>query len=98
MLLGSKTLGAGNKTRCVVDYSNWLDDGDVLTAQSVTLAPQTPPITDIVISGVGLTASKHLVFFISGGSANEVFTLNIQITTNRTEIKNDTAQFTVVAP
>lgn len=99
MLLGTKTHGAGNAIRYEIDYSNWLEEGETLLSGTVVLAPAfTATVTDIVISGVAVLPSSRLVFLMTGGSANETFTLNVQVVTQHpTETKNDTLQFSVAA-
>lgn len=98
MLLGRKIHGAGDHIRYAVDYSNWLGDGESLVSGTVVLDPAfTATVTDVVLSGVVVTPSHHLVFVMSGGSANEVFTLDVQITNSRGEIKNDTIEFSIAA-
>jgi hypothetical protein len=99
MLLGRKVHGAGDHIRYVIDYSNWLEEGESLSDGDVVLAPEfTATVTDVIVGTAAATPSNCLVFMLSGGSANEVFTLNVQATNSRAEVKNDTIDFTVVAP
>lgn len=98
MLLGTKAHTAGNHTRYRIEYDDWLDDGVTLSAATVVLDPKfTATVTDVAISGVTVYPN-HVVFVLAGGSINETFTLDVQITNTRTEVKNDTVNFTVVAP
>lgn len=99
MLLGRKTHGAGNAILYELDYSNWLEQGESLLSGTVALDPAfTATVTDVTITGVVVTPSHRLVFLLSGGSANETFTLNVQVVTkNPTETKNDTIEFMVAA-
>lgn len=99
MLLGQKAHTAGNAIRYAVDYSNWLDDGVSLTAATVVLDPSfTATVKDIVITETEMTPSHKVVFLMTGGSINEAFTLDVQITDSRGEVKNDTCAFIVVKP
>ena len=99
MLLGTKPHTAGNGIRYEIDYSDWLEDGMNLTSATVSLSALfAATITDITISGVGTLPSHRVVFVLSGGSANENFTLDVKVTDSRGEIKNDTVGFSVVAP
>lgn len=99
MLLGKKAHTAGNHTRYEIDYSDWLAEGETLTAATVVMDPAfTATVTDVTISGVAMLPSHKVVFILAGGSLNENFTLDVQATTSRTEQKNDTLQFSVVAP
>jgi len=100
MNLGQKNHTAGNTTRYAVDYSNWLDEGVSLTPASATvvLDPASAAATDVVITAVTITPSNHVVFFLHATVLNETFTLDVQVTDSRGEIKNDTCSFRVVAP
>jgi hypothetical protein len=98
MLLGQKAHTVGNTIRYEVKYSDWLDEGVTLTNATVVLDPAfTATVKDVTISGVVHTAT-HVYFLLAGGSLNETFTLDVQATDSRLEIKNDTLGFQVVAP
>ncbi len=97
MKLGRKPHTVGNITIYSVDYSDWLDDGVTLASATVVKDPATP-VTDVTISAVSHTQSNRVLFTVAGGSLNETFTVDVQITDSRGEIKNDTADFFVVAP
>lgn len=97
MILGQKAHTAGDTSRYIVDYTRWLDDGVSLSAFTVALAAGSP--ADVTISGaILLTEHNRVAFLVAGGSVNENFTVAIQITDSRNEIKNDTLLFSVVAP
>lgn len=98
MLLGHKLHTAGNTRRYKIDYSNWLEEGESLSSGTVVIPPGVS-LPDITLSPVAsILNSTTLLFTMSGGSANEAFTLNVQIIDSRSEVKNDTVGFTVVAP
>lgn len=97
-MLGRKSHTAGNAIWYGVDYSEWLEQGVTLASGTVALNSEfTATVTDVTISSVSVTASNHLVFKMTGGSVDEVFTLDVQGTTSRGEIKNDTLEFFVIA-
>lgn len=97
MLIGTKQHTAGNKTRYEVDYIDWLDDGRTLASTGFSAAPVAPAPADVTLSSVSVTADK-LYFFVVGGSVNEAFTVQIQVTDTLGEIVIDTVLFTVVQP
>lgn len=99
MKLARKPHTAGDKIRYEIDYSNWLEEGDVLsvTPGDCAVANITTAVTDVVISGLTVQ-SKYLYFFVSGGSAGEGFTVQVTAKDNRGEIAIDTIEFFVVAP
>lgn len=102
MKLANKSQTVGNVTRYEVDYSQWLDEGRTLksTGFSATLvndaAGNLPP-TDVTVDQVSVTAT-HLYFFVHGGSGNETFTVQVQVTDTLNEIVIDTVDFTCRAP
>lgn len=97
--LGSRVHYAGNTIRYVIEYDQWLQEGESLKAPcTVAVAAQTPPITDVTITGITTTPSNEIVFLMGGGSANEVFTLNVLATNSRNEVKNDTIEFSINTP
>lgn len=98
--LGRRSFTAGNKTRYVIEYADWLLDGESLASGTVVLDPDfTATVTDVTISAVAVNNSADaLIFFLEGGSVEEIFTLDVQVTNSRGEIKNDTIEFFVVDP
>jgi hypothetical protein len=97
MLLGTKQHTAGNLTRYVIDYTDWLDEGESVATCTVVLNPAFT-IPDITIGAASVLSSKKVLFTLSGGSLNEIFTLDVEITNSRSEVKNDTLGFRIVAP
>lgn len=97
--LGRKVHGAGDTIRYVIEYDNWLLPGESLhpTDNTVELDPAST-VLDVEITEVTTTPSNEIVFLLAGGSANEVFTLNVQATNSRDEVKNDTIEFFIAAP
>jgi hypothetical protein len=99
MLIAQKTQSAGDKIRYELDYSNWLEEGTSLTSGTVILDPKNnPQPTDIVIGAPTVGSNTRLIFTVAGGSANEVFTIDVQAVDSRSEIKNDTISFRITAP
>ncbi len=81
-----------------MDYDNWLADGDSLATGTVVLDPAfTATVTDVTITAVTIHPD-HLFFTVTGGAVNEAFTVDVQVHTSRSEVKNDTAGFRIVAP
>lgn len=97
MLIGSRQHGAGNTTRYEVEYCYWLEKGRTLqdVGFSAVLVAGAP--ADVAISAVSVTAHR-LYFFIAGGSVNETFTVQVQVTDTLNEEVVDTIDFTVAAP
>lgn len=95
MLLGQQQITTGDKRRYQVDYTQFLQFGEVLTTSSVS-----------VNSGATSTASgayfdvteTQLYFFVVGGKLGESFTVSIQVGTNFGEVVNDTIAYMVISP
>lgn len=98
MLIGAKQHTAGNVRRFSVNYEDWLEEGRTLNQSSGFSASNvTATVTDVVVGTVSTTAKK-LYFWVSGGSINEVFTVQVQVTDTLGEVVIDTIQFSVVQP
>lgn len=91
--LASKFHTVGNRRRFTVDYSNWLSDGVTITTVTATSSSTTGTVDTI-----SHLPGNCIQFFVNGGLLNEVFTISIQVTNTKTEVRNDTVVFTVVAP
>lgn len=87
---------AGNTIRYEIDYSDWLEDGVSLSAATVVPALGSP--SDVVVGTVTMTPSHRVVFLLTVLSLNETFTLAVQVTDSRNEIKNDTLDFYTTKP
>ena len=107
MLIANKKFTLGDVVQYTVDYSEHPDsDGvNVIPAKapirdgdSITSATVTADKTDVTVASVVVYEGHKVVFKISGGSLNEVFTLTIVVHTDNTETFVDTLTFTVVAP
>lgn len=96
MLIGSKQHGAGNSTRYEVEYCYWLEPGRTLQNAGFSAVLVDAP-ADVAISAVSVTAHR-LYFMIIGGSVNETFTVQVQVTDTLNEVVVDTINFSVLAP
>ncbi len=92
MLLGNRHITAGDTRRYLIDYREFLQPGDTVSAVTVT--------TTSTHSSVGViqrdVMDTRVFFFILAGAAGEVFTVAVQITTVFGEIVNDTIDFQTV--
>lgn len=95
MNLGRYTKAPGDRKRYVVDYIDWLDEGERIT-QAQALTPANTDEFFVDGSLIGSTA-KDTVFFVSGGVEGGVYIVNITIYTDRQQIKTDTVTFEVTS-
>ena len=96
MILAKRAITQGDTRRYVIDYKDFLLKGIVLTAAVIT---NTTPNTTSTIGSVSLNETNtQVIFFVTSGALNEVFTANIQVIDSNNETVNDIVVFTVVAP
>lgn len=94
MLIGRKSFSAGNVTRYSVSYHVWLPEGRTLAQTGFSATLVEDDISDITVDQVSVTEDT-LYFFVSGGSINEAFTVQVQVSDTLGEIVVDTISFTV---
>lgn len=104
MKIARKAFSVGASLRYVVDYCYWLQEGRTLNelagACTATLIadpdiPGSSVPTDVTVSQIQVTSDK-LYFFVTGGSINETFTVQVQATDTLGEIIIDTVEFVVL--
>lgn len=96
MRLGVFMKAPPDKKRYTIDYSPWLD-GEHLTAKTfavdnVTTTPLN--ITGDIIDGTGTLLS----FYVDGGDDGETYVVDVTITTDGGQIKEDAIVFSVNEP
>lgn len=99
MLVGSHTVATGDVRRVEIDYADWLEHGQHITASVATVL--TAGVTSFVSNPVPPENSKktRAIFFVHAGTVvNESFTVQVQVTDTLGQVVNDTVQFTVLAP
>ena len=92
-LLGNRQITVGDTRRYEVDYCGFLQQGDVLSATTVTDNGATSTTTSAALD----VTSTKVFFLVTAGTLGEVFTVAIQVTTVFGEIVNDTIAFQVVS-
>lgn len=95
MFLASRNIGVNDTRLYVIDYSDFLVKGAVLTGVTITLPAG---ITSTKGAITLRPDDKKVQFFITGGVLNEAFTASVQATDNTGQIVHDTVSFLVVAP
>lgn len=92
MLVGSKQHTEGDTKRWVVSYANWLDNASKIDQIEVEAD------NDLFTIGGTEVLGDEIVFYISGGTANERTKVTLTMTDTLNNIKNDTIIFNCVAP
>lgn len=91
MLLGKIIQHVNARRRVVVDYDDWLTQGERITGVVVTIDQGQATKDTIAIAADGRSVS----FFVVGGTLNDVFNAIIEANTNYTARRYDTVQFLV---
>lgn len=95
MRLGNFSKTPAERKRYAIDYSEWLDTGETVTARTFTVTPVNVTTPFLVDASSINAAGTVLTFFVSGGANNTTYTVDVQITTSGGQIKEDTIIYTV---
>lgn len=90
--------GAGERKRYSIDYSDWLDIGELLTGVVFTI-PTNNVSTPLVVDDVAVTPDGLGVqYYVSGGADGEQYEVVATATTSGAQIKVDDLLFSVREP
>ena len=84
----------GENIRRLIDYTRWMETGEIILSVSVSVLPATSPsfvITNLVIDPDG----QKVAYFASGGVDKEDYTATFVVTTNVTQTREDEILFGV---
>lgn len=87
MALGKFIKSPDEVKRYSIDYSNWLDTGEYLSAVTVTRTPSTGVMT-INPDAIGAN-DTDVSFFVSGGDAGVAYKILVHATTTNGQVKED---------
>lgn len=98
MRLGKFKQAPLENRRYFVDYSDWLDVGETLTAPPVLSVVETtsPPLT--ISSDAISSDSLGVVFYVSGGLDGEEYQVDLVVTTSLGQVKEDSFLYIIEAP
>lgn len=94
MIIGRFIKQPVDRLRYAVDYSEWLDEGELLVGVTFGVTPvgPNPPTVDMFEVS---TPATELVFFLSGGQDGFEYKLEITVTTDGGQIKQNEILFTI---
>lgn len=93
MRIGKFRKAPADRKRYVVDYTDWLNDNELVTTVSVT---GNVPSDNFFVDGYIVdTGGKEIIFFVSGGVSGEEYVVTITINTDLGQIKEDWVTFVV---
>ncbi len=94
MRIGRFKKGELDRKRYVVDYNDWLDVAETVTA--VTCAGNNPDDAFFVDGYVVNTGGKEIIFYASGGVAGSSYNVTVQVTTSMGQVKQDWVQIDII--
>lgn len=82
--------------RYSIDYVDWLDAGEYLSAVNISVSPTTSPPLLNDVNPLGLTDTTAS-FFIGSGTTGNSYKLIVRVTTTNGQIKEDVVMIEVRA-
>jgi hypothetical protein len=96
MNIGKFFKAPSERKRYSIDYTDWLDTGEQLTA--VTFGVTPIDANPVVINGIAIeTGNKSVVFYALGGIDGKSYKAIVSATTSGGQAKEDTVQYTIKA-
>lgn len=94
MKLGNFTKTPAERKRYTIDYTDWLDTGEKVTAVTFGVSPSTTTTLQVDASSIPADG-KSVIFFVSFGDAGKNYTVDVKVTTSGGQTKEDTVLFSV---
>lgn len=94
MKLGRFTKTPTERKRYSIDYAEWLDTGETITAVTFGVTPSTGNMLEVDAYLIS-TPATSVIFFINFGASGTTYTLDVQITTSGGQTKEDQILFSV---
>lgn len=94
MMLGRYRQQPGERRKKGLEYTDFLESAELITAVEVSVSPETDTpfvVNDIVIDPAG----KIFAYYAQGGEDGETYLVEFSITTNGSQIKQDTVEFDI---
>lgn len=86
------------RRRLYLDYSCWLAETEIVGSFQVTVIPYTSGAALVATGSYPDAAHKKLMMFVSGGKANTNYTMQMVVTTDQGQIKQDNVGILVTSP
>lgn len=83
--------------RYTIEYANWLDSGEFLSAISFDILSDNTGLLVFIPNNIAPNSTK-ISFFVTGGDDNETYRAAVSATTTAGQVKQDTIDFIVRAP
>lgn len=96
-LLARKVIGVGDKKKMVLDYNDWLDETETITAM-VFAVSAGPATVSYSIAGDGKTVTFFVQCASCVGATSNPFNVTIEATSSTTQVKHDHVEMNIVTP
>lgn len=97
MILGKYFKAPVDRKRYTIDYSDWLDAGELISTCVYSVSPADAGT--IVIDGNVINPdAKGVTFYASAGVEGTTYKTFVTMTSSNGQVKEDTIQYTVKAP
>lgn len=97
MILGKFFKTPDERKRYSIDYTDWLDGGEMLLGVTFEVTPVDE--NPVVIDGIAIQIdSKSVVFYAQAGVDGQNYKAIATATTDGGQVKEDTVQYTIRAP
>lgn len=83
------------RKRYSIDYSDWLDTGELVSSIVFTVTPSTGTLPLVIDSYLIGTPATSVGFFANYGDDNVSYTVDVVMTTSGGQIKEDQILFSV---
>lgn len=94
MKLGRYKQAPGENRKRGIDYTDFLESSEVVTAVTISVTPVTD--TPLVVGSVAIDPDgKEFAYFASGGEDGVSYTATFRIVTNGGQVKKDTVDFDI---
>lgn len=93
MRIGKFRKAPADRKRYIVDYTDWLNEGETITLVTATgnVAGDNFYVDGYIVNAGG----KEVTFYVSGGVSEKSYDVTIKITTSLQQIKEDFVTFVV---
>ncbi len=98
MRIGKYTKAPVDRKRYQIDYSEWLDTGEIVSGVVFYVLPVSAQ-TPLAVDGVAVTPSNTGVqYYVSGGVAGVTYEVFATMTTGAAQVREDVIIFSVRDP
>jgi hypothetical protein len=96
MILGRYVQQSTERRKRLLDYTDWLEDGETISSVSATAVPDAEDAAALVVSGIVIDPDgKKFAYFVEDGEDTVEYTVNFSVTTSLGQIREDEVVFEI---